>query len=305
MKALALFGSQVSGGADESSDKDFLIICSSEKKKTYISHYSKHGYSVSAYTPKQLEYMKIKGSLFLQHLKMESRIIYDENSEFQSFLESCPIVKPSNLEINSCISSLKEAALTPNNTALYGWLADYTYVLSRDYFVKRFAQDGQFIFNAAQLCKTIQVKYKLSESDSNIFLLLREAKNNYRNGSNNLVMHWSLLEKWFEIFNNIIVSKSVCFASRHTEYTYLNRYEKNGFNSSYELLRYIESLRIMFPSIQCDSNSEIIVNKLITRPNNYSSTSKNSRVFLEKYLEDFAIMANKLFKRDVCFASAT
>jgi len=298
MKALALFGSQVSGGANENSDKDFLIICSSEKKKRFIHYYSKRGYSVSAYTPKQLEHMKNKGSLFLQHLKIESKIIFDKNNELRSFLEGCPQILPSDSEIKNCINSIKVAISAPDNTSLYGWLADYTYVLSRDYFVKRFAQEGELIFNAEQLRKKIEIKYKLDESDSNIFLLLREAKNNYRKGTSNLITHRCLLEKWFEILNNIIFNDSLNLSFRQTEYSYLNKHTFSAFNSSYELLRYIESLRLLFPLVRCDNNSEILVNKLITRPNNYSSTSINSREFLEKYLGEFTKMANKLFNAD-------
>jgi len=305
MKALALFGSQVSGGANVNSDRDFLIICSSDKKKSYIHHYSKRGFSVSAYTPKQLVFMKNKGSLFLQHLKVESKIIYDKNDEFRLFLENCSQVPPSESEMNSCVKSIKRAISSPNNILLYGWLSDYIYVLSRDYFVKRFAQDGQLIFNVEQLRKMIELKFNLSESDSSILLMLREAKNNYRNGANNLLTHWCLLEKWFDILNNIIYTKQLSDSLRHTEYSYLNSYTTNTFNSSYELLRYIESLRLLFPSIQCDNNSELLVNKLITRPNNYSSASKRSKAFLVNYLDDFAIMANKSFKRDLRFAAAT
>lgn len=293
MKALALFGSQVSGGANKNSDKDFLVVCSSDKKRSYIRHYSKRGYSVSAYTPTQLDFMRSKGSLFLQHLKIESHILYDRDYKLHTFLNNCQLVKPSDNELNNCRDSLQNTMYSPKDHSLYGWLADCLYVFSRDYFVKYFAQDGRLIFNVNQLCESIKIKFKLDLSDSNILLMLREEKNLYRNNTAYFPKRWDLLERWIEILNNIIFDNSLTLQNNHTNDSYLNMHHTYIFNSSYELLRYIESLRLLFPAIRCGNKKELLVNKLITRPNNYSSTSKHSRIFLDNYLLDFTSMATK------------
>ena len=101
MHSVVLFGSQVSGGSDHNSDQDLLIACESMCKSELINYYGKKRYSVSAYTPKQLSLMKVHGSLFLQHLKMESTVLYDHDNLFSDFISSCDLRPPNDQENKS------------------------------------------------------------------------------------------------------------------------------------------------------------------------------------------------------------
>ncbi|MBE9526358.1 MAG: hypothetical protein IME94_05225 [Proteobacteria bacterium] len=293
MEALILFGSQISGGANKNSDKDILIISSLKKRKKYTKKYTSQGYSVSFYSKEQVLYMKKKGSLFLQHLKIESKIIYDKDLIFSDFLKTCKLITPSAIEMNNCIESLKIAMLSPRNPLLHGWVADYIYVLSRDYFVKYFATKGELFFNVNKLCKKIEYEFKLTPEDSRLLLALREAKNIYRSRTVYLRMQWNIIERWVEILTKILKINKKQMLTPHTEISYLNLHFDYKFNSSYELLRYIESLKILFPKVKCNHSDEMLITKLIKNPNKYSSTSKRNRLYLETYLCEFKKKANQ------------
>ena len=295
---MALFGSQVSGGVDEKSDKDLLIVCPLNEKKRYIKEYKNHGYSISVYTPEQLKYMKEKGSLFIQHLKNESRILFDKNNQLHNFLQTSTLVLPSNSELQRSVNSLNAAASAPKCSYLYGWLADHVFVLSRDYLVKYFAQKNKLVFNVNNLRKCIEDEFQLNSTESNVLLKLREAKYAYRKGSINLIMQHFAVEEWFNILQKIDVLKQTKETHTHTNASYLNIHIIYEFNSQYELLRYIESLRLLFPDTKCDDNKETLINRLIKRPNEYSSTSKKSQYFLQSYLHEFRNKANKALKSD-------
>ncbi len=106
MYAVILFGSQVSGGSDCRSDQDLLVVCEPQDKSKYIKKYSDKGYSVSAYTKKQLFLMKRHGSLFLQHLKIESTILHDKDNLFGDFIGTCELTPPQDQEMSRCMNSL-------------------------------------------------------------------------------------------------------------------------------------------------------------------------------------------------------
>jgi hypothetical protein len=294
MKAMVQFGSQISGGANNLSDKDLLIINSYKNKNRLVKKYSKEGYSVSFYTPIQLSYMRDKGSLFLQHLRLESKIISDKENLFKEFINSCVHTKPTISEIGKCRRSLYNALKIPKEEKLNAWLSDYIFVLSRDYFVKYFALKGKLVFNINELCHEIHLEFGLTKKDTLALLDLRKIKNIYRTGVAQLSPSWDSLEQWKKVLN-IVLNLQHDNKDHFTKLSYLNFYKVNEFNSTYELLRYIESLRLLFPKIKNSVAMEALVNKLIKCPNNYSSTSVLSKKFLECYLSKFTKKANNLY----------
>lgn len=290
MFAIVIFGSQVSGGSDDKSDHDLLIICEGSSKKSLIEKYSKIGYSVSAYTSKQLEFMQKKGSLFIQHLRFESKILFDKDGEFKRFIEGCPFIRPTPKEINQSRESILNAIQSPKDRILLDWKADYLFVLSRDYFVKYFARNNDLIFNIKRLSTEISKAFNLSIDEINIFLRLREYKSNYRNGDINQGSIAKDVEEWISILSKII---GLSGWTVHKRDQYISCLEQHEFKSTYDLLRYIESLRILFPEITFSSDTEKRVHKVIICPNHYSSTSASSKSFLINYLLEFRARANK------------
>ncbi|MCE9677792.1 hypothetical protein LZP69_01120 [Shewanella sp. AS1] len=285
-----LFGSQVSGGSDQQSDKDLLVVCKPKYKIDAIEKYSDLGYSVSVYTLRQLENMRLQGSLFLQHLKNESRVLYDSNGVFAQFIAQCQFVSPSLEEMKRSTKSLVNALNCPVDYRISWWLADYLFVLSRDYFIKHFAKKGLVIFNVIQLSQAIEKEFKLKRAEAEVFLKLRKCKSIYRSGRFEGELVGKVLSAWYDILTKILAEKPVI---RLTAKAYLCGRAIDNFESSYELLRYVESLRIMFPDVKCGTESEHHVMKMIRNPNHYSSTSAKGKQFLASYLAEFRKEANK------------
>ncbi|MCW7755238.1 hypothetical protein OOT00_14715 [Desulfobotulus sp. H1] len=290
-----LFGSQVSGGSDRQSDKDLLVICNSKNKKDAIKTYSSLGYNVSVYTPYQLESMRLQGSLFLQHLKHESQVLYDSGDTFKALIAKCDLIPPSFEEMERSRKSLLNALSSPNSYVASWWLADYLFVLSRDYFIKYFARKRRVLFNVVQLTREIEQEFNLGKIEAETFLALRKCKSIYRSGIATGSQVDQILLKWHDILIRILGIPPVV---RLSSKSYLFDRAIDGFESNYELLRYIESLRIMFPNVKCGKKHEAHVMRMILNPNHYSSTSVRGKKFLSLYLMQFREAANKRVNTD-------
>ena len=100
------------------------------------------------------------------------------------------------------------------------------------------------------------------KKDTLALLDLRKIKNIYRTGVAQLSPSWDSLEQWKKVLN-IVLNLQHDNKDHFTKLSYLNFYKVNEFNSTYELLRYIESLRLLFPKIKNSVAMEALVNKLI------------------------------------------
>lgn len=290
-----LFGSQVSGGCDQRSDKDLLVVCKPENKRDAIKKYTDRGYSVSVYTPRQLESMRLHGSLFLQHLKHESKVLYDHGGTFMQFISKCDLTPPPPEEMERSRKSLVNALKSPVGYGASWWLADYLFVLSRDYFIKYFARKGRIIFNVTHLTREIEQEFLLEKAEAETFLDLRKCKSIYRSGKNTGAKVESILSAWHGILLKILATQPVTQLSAKT---YLFNKKTGDFESTYELLRYVESLRIMFPGVRCENKHERHIGNMIMNPNHYSSTSIKGNELLSIYLMEFRKEANKCVKSD-------
>jgi len=290
MEAVALFGSQVSGGSDNNSDRDLLVVCPPNEKQLKIREFTTAGYGVSAYTPQQLEYMKDKGSLFLQHLKYESKILHDNNGNFEKFLKSCTLIPPSDLEIAKTVNTILYVLAAPRTGSLSLWLEDYLYVLSRDFLIKYFAKRGKVVFNVNHLSESMANEFNISNNEVVAFGRLRHGKYLYRNGFSAINHSTISLQRWTDAIIRITDCKKTNVLSKNN---YLNYHADNSFISNYHLLRYIESLRILFPTVAHETTNDKKLELLIKNPNQYSSTSANSVRYLKDYLKIFRKKANK------------
>ena len=291
MEAIVEFGSQVSGGRNEFSDHDLLIVSNIKNKKELIAKYEAQGYSVSFYSQKQLELMKSKGSLFLQHLKHESFILSDEDSLFSYFINNCIFIHPSSNELEQCRKSLERLSLIPKDPRLLQWAYDYCYVISRDYFIKHFAQQNDLVFNPSQLQSKINSTFSLTAENRDLLLYLRQQKNIYRNQIPTINISWEKYQNWISILQQIL-GFSINSKVIHDNFSYLNGFDQHDI-SRYDLLRGIEAIRILFPDVRLGNASEEMIHRMITSQNNYSSTSVSKVKILSEYLFEFRERANK------------
>lgn len=83
----AIFGSAARGDADTMSDRDILIV---DDNVTVLRERAKaltdEGWSVAAYTFAKLFALCGKGALFIQHIKLESSLLVDQDGRLERVL---------------------------------------------------------------------------------------------------------------------------------------------------------------------------------------------------------------------------
>ncbi len=297
MFAIAEFGSSTRGTRDQLSDRDLLIVSERGTGRKISNRYRSLGYSVTLLSPKQLYFMQSRGSLFVQHLKHESHILVDFNSEFRSWLDRSQLVSPSPGEIQRCISTVEYIGTWPNDSRLTGWRADFLYCVSRDLLIKYLATQGHLAFGIDDLESELTQQFSNQFKDLRQLRRLRESKASYRSGLTVPEYSHSAVEAWLEqiapVFNlNLPRNKLI------TAEELISCLKNRSFVSSYELLRSVEaSYHILRSYDYFHPDHELLVN-YIKNPNGYgSSQSRNASIMLS-YLEDMSrvITTNGLHK---------
>ena len=84
----AIFGSTARGDSDTFSDRDMLIVSNDETDLRLLkSKYNSAGWSCTAYSWSRLQGAANQGSLFVQHLKQESKILSDPSNRLAHLLD--------------------------------------------------------------------------------------------------------------------------------------------------------------------------------------------------------------------------
>lgn len=279
MFVIAEFGSVYRKSNDSFSDKDLLIVCERKYVKYYYTKYTEKGYSVSVFTKNQLQLMRKKGSLFLQHLKLESNLLVDVESKFELFIKECDLVFPSDEELASCKQTIENLHAWPNDFLSLAWKADFLYSSSRDYLIKLLAKNGIIAFGLESIIEELSLLLSIPIASFNDLKELRKIKSTYRNGKElpqeECIKH--IINSWYSL---LIKEFRLDFLSLSYSEIMVNRL----FSSGYERLRYLE---ILYMSLvehgYYHKNHEEIV-RFILKPNLYQSLRFNKLKIIEKYL---------------------
>lgn len=167
--SVALFGSVVRGDNDLLSDRDLLVVSEQEPCPHAINEIRSQGFSPSAYSWRGLELLFKNSALFLMHLKLESKILKDENSKLENFLGRYEPSGDYSININQ---SIELAALTtgvPDDPVAKLWAADVLAVALRNYLVARAAQNGRYIFSYNSLIDFYQTNYGPEKKSSQYY----------------------------------------------------------------------------------------------------------------------------------------
>ncbi|EPB2249449.1 hypothetical protein [Citrobacter sp. FDAARGOS_156] len=281
MFSITHFGSVCRNNNDAYSDNDLLIICEHKYKKYYFEKFNCRGYSVSIFSERQLHNMKNKGSLFLQHLKLESQILIDVNGSFKTFLDNCDLITPTDDEISNCKKTIEDLNRWHNDDKSIAWKADFLYTSSRDYLIKLLARDGIFAFGLDSIIERYSEHYFINPSLFNSLRLLREIKSAYRNNTklpkNNEIIF--SINDWFEVLEREMnfIFEPQCDA---------NFLQLKKFSSNYERLRYLEVIYISLVDAGYIHNNHDEIVKLILRPNLYHSLRNLKIKTIEGYLNE-------------------
>lgn len=293
MFAVAEFGSVVRKTNDIYSDRDLLIVSERLFHKALRLLYEAAGYTVSILTPNQLSAMQRRGSLFIQHLKLESTILFDEQGRFQSWLNDCEMVVPTDDEMARCSASLEFLYNWPNDPRLTGWKADVAYCVSRDFFIKYLARKSKLAFGIDDIEKALMDLGFLQISDFQLFSRLREFKALYRTGKDLPFDSESLLDTFFEnLASRLGLLKKG--SEPDTIESYIISLNKRNFNSTYEKLRSLEAAYLIVRSQGKYHPQDQILMKIITAPNAYGSAQIRKKKEIREYLLDvISILADQ------------
>lgn len=291
MFAIVEFGSLTRKEDDPYSDRDLLIICPLELKNVYLNRYEKEGYSVSLLTEEQLFFMKKKGALFLQHLKLESRVILDSDLEYSSFIKTCSLVKPNQIEMELCQKSIEYLSVWPNTPSLSAWKADFLFCLSRDYLIKRLALEGEIAFGLKDIERIAKDIFTLRGEDFKCLSTLRKVKAAYRSDYQFPEKFEDAIQQWLMALNRAFNFKNN--VSSHKSQDVCEIIPPN-FNTPYEQLRTLEGLYLVARNMGCSHPKHQLIMNLIQKPNFYGSAKKVNQEVIRKILNEIELLiANK------------
>lgn len=143
----AAFGSCARGDTDRLSDRDYLIVDDDlDVLRSRAVALMADGLSVASYTFRKLEYLAGRGSLFIQHLRLEASITADREGRLASLLEnfSPKTAYTAELNDNALLASLVKSV--PATSLLQLWAADVLYVTVRNFGVLWLAGQGKYVF---------------------------------------------------------------------------------------------------------------------------------------------------------------
>ena len=180
----ALFGSASRGDSDHLSDRDILIVDSdigvlnSRRVELEVD-----GFSVASYTWNKLFRLSACGALFLQHLKLKSSIIRDDQLRFANLLAEFRPKNSYDLEIaqNAELATIVATYPATGRGAL--WAADVLYVCLRNFGVLYLAGLGKYTFAFNSILEDLISSGCLAERQVGVIRQLRWMRSIYRDGS--------------------------------------------------------------------------------------------------------------------------
>lgn len=247
--------------------------------------FNNKGFSVSILTPEQLIYMKRRGSLFLQHLKVEAKILIDSDGLLTRFLSSCELVPPSTAELSKCKDTIKFISSWPDSISLTAWKSDFLYCISRDLLIKTLATKGVLAFGLEDLEREAGLHYGISEEEFKSLHTLRKIKAAYRSNS-------ELPHKMVATVNAWLITVKEAFDTAHIDTHKVSVEEKikhlknRQFNSPYERLRSLEAAYLIARSNNLWHTDHDLLMKHILSPNRYCSSQIRKTPHINKYLRD-------------------
>lgn len=288
MFAIAEFGSICRSASDNMSDRDLLIVSPLAHRYELYEKYSHLGYSVTSLTEERLRRMRDKGSLFIQHLKHEARILTDESNRLRALLDSSYLIAPSAAELRRCEASLAFVSSWPEWDVLSGWKADFLFCVSRDYFIKRLAASGHLAFGLETIQRKAENFLGFTENSFSTFYRLREIKSTYRRGGPIPVDCRNVTTTWIKTLHSVLRVP----APNYKQFD-VHSIPTRVFNSSYERLRTLEACYLLVQSLGLVHVHDEDIVRHVTCPNLYSSCGVKKAGLINKYISELvSVLAN-------------
>jgi hypothetical protein len=278
--SIAIFGSSQRTNFDKYSDKDLLIVGESYSKINELrQEYESQNYSVSTYTYKKLQFLSDSGSLFIQHLKKESKILIDGNDNLKSILDNHKESIPTQKELTESIDYFKFLKSIPNSNWGYAWFCDCFYVGLRNHLILRSAIKGDYNFSFLNLIDDLLQSKEIDLNDFEILRQVRVVKKAYRERIDEILPSQDFMNSLVAVGQKLKLIPSIDFISCENFKSYVVCEVKNQKTNHYFKLRLFEVYYIL----SGQRNSKI--DKYICNPQMYALKFKNTD-FICKLIDD-------------------
>ena len=178
-----VFGSSARLSQDTLSDKD-ILLCSKQLSTLYplVTELKKDGWSVATYSHKRLRHMLNSRSLFMQHLKLEGKIIWDSENWLEEELEKFTPKSCYQKEIIASFDLIRPLERLMRPTQFAQIAGDLGYVFIRNFAINHLASSGIYLFDYRSALEELQVLQGFSSKCLQRLIDLREVKHTYRAG---------------------------------------------------------------------------------------------------------------------------
>ena len=181
--SVCLFGSAARSSTDFLSDRDVLVTARSLKTvRPCIEELESGGCSVAPFSHARLKRMAAAGSLFVQHLKMEGKIIQDAEHWLEDCLGNFSPKNSYEEDINKSFDLIRPLERVMTESSGSQLASDLGYVFIRNYAINRLACHGVYLFDYRSILEELQGVQRFSDLCLNRLIDLRKGKYSYRAG---------------------------------------------------------------------------------------------------------------------------
>ena len=199
--SVCLFGSTARSSTDFLSDRDVLVTARSlEMVRPYIQELESMGCSVAPFSHARLERMAAAGSLFVQHLKMEGKIIQDAEHWLEDCLSNFSPKNSYEEDINRSFDLIRPLERIMSESSGCQLASDLGYVFIRNYAINRLATQRVYLFDYRSILEELQGVQRFSDPCLNRLIQLRKGKHAYRAG----MSHVSRRSWGYEVASSIL-----------------------------------------------------------------------------------------------------
>lgn len=181
MLSVCIIGSEARRTHDALSDRDVLVVGSetAELRRTQ-KNWQERGWNVSVFDRLAFSRLAEVQSLFVQHVKLEGRLVRDDQAYLQSTFHT---YRPKSNYVGERNDALRAIAHLPHPSGNY-WhdlcLGDIVSVLSRNVAILHLATSYRYQFGFDELMGAMTAEFDLDHEEEAALLALRRIKYSYR-----------------------------------------------------------------------------------------------------------------------------
>ena len=280
--SLAIFGSAARGDLDVFSDRDLLVVSDDETSLRESKYgYDSIGWSCTAYSWNRLQTAADYGSLFVQHLKQEAKIISDPSDRLAHLLDQYSTnvtYKNEWLGAAALIGELTQHL--PRCDAGSMWALDVLSVGFRSLAVASLAEHGIYAFSNSEIIDGLARIGIVGIGEKQQLSDLRRFKSLYRRGIFSAQADWSVVFGQIRLIDRIFKLGLNPGCSRRIDVIELALAKSSGDNGRsnidwYTKCRRVESALWMLKPRHDNEREEFVERqgkllKLVRSPNVYA-----------------------------------